>query len=188
MHQKHYFKALTAMLAQEYCCTPEDFQKSENILTPTVLVTKGRIYNQKRHFFHMATTGGNAVISASPKLHPFLHQWVQCQPGHALSDSEPDTVGTGAAKAWLSSHRNLPYVSPHITGIRSPDPSGLLCGMAHARGTSAVLWEPQFSQRHLSGIHTRQTRCSGSVRLSRNAAYGNGWLFRRHGRLAANRH
>ena len=32
----------------------------------------------------MATTGGNAVISASPKLHPFLHQWVQCQPGHAL--------------------------------------------------------------------------------------------------------
>ncbi|WP_302338235.1 GNAT family N-acetyltransferase [uncultured Ruminococcus sp.] len=84
MHQKHYFKALTAMLAQEYCCTPEDFQRSENILTPTVLVTKGRIYNQKRHFFHMATTGGNAVISASPKLHPFLHQWVQCQPGHAL--------------------------------------------------------------------------------------------------------
>ena len=84
MHQKHYFTALTAMLAQEYCCTPEDFQKSENILTPTALVTKGRIYNQKRHFFHMATTGGNAVISASPKLHPFLHQWVQCQPGHAL--------------------------------------------------------------------------------------------------------
>ena len=32
----------------------------------------------------MATTGGNAVISASPKLHPFLHQWMQCQPGHAL--------------------------------------------------------------------------------------------------------
>lgn len=84
MHQKHYFTALTAMLAQEYCCTPEDFQKSENILTPTALVTKGRIYNQKRHFFHMATTGGNAVISASPKLHPFLHQWMQCQPGHAL--------------------------------------------------------------------------------------------------------
>ena len=183
----HYFKALTACAGillytgrfseiRKYPHTNCACDKGQNLQPKTPLFPHGNNWRKCRYQRFPEAAPISASMDAVPAR--------TC----TLSDSAPDTVGTGAAKAWVSPHRNLPYVSPHITSVRYPAPSGLFCGMAHARGTSAVLWKPQFSQRHLSGMHTKSTRCSGGMRLSRNAAYGNGWLFRRHGRLAANRH
>lgn len=79
-------KALTALLAREYNCSPEDFLRpeTENVLTVSALKRGRRMYSKKKYFFHMCTLGGNAVITADERLHPFLSEFMREKAGYWL--------------------------------------------------------------------------------------------------------
>ena len=78
------FARLRELLALEYNCGPEDFLRRENLLTVPALNPGRRIYEDGPYYFHMATVGGNAVVTADPVLHPFLEKWMGERPGHWL--------------------------------------------------------------------------------------------------------
>lgn len=77
-------RALRELLALEFNCKPEDFTKQENILTVAALHAGRRVYSHEPYFFHMVTTGGNAVVTADACLHPFLREYIAGTPGHFL--------------------------------------------------------------------------------------------------------
>lgn len=72
------------MLALEYNCSAEAFQKKENILTQSCLREGRRMYGDEKYFFHMVTTGRNAVITADPRLHTFLRKYMENKKGFWL--------------------------------------------------------------------------------------------------------
>jgi len=76
--------ALHKLLSIEYNCNPEDFNLKSNILTPSKLIEGRRIYSSDKYFFHMVTTGANAVITASEELHSFLNSYIIDKTGHWL--------------------------------------------------------------------------------------------------------
>lgn len=78
------FERLFKLLALEYNCDPEDFKKSENILTVSEIKEGRRIYSPEKYFFSMVTTGRNAVITADECLHPFLSEYIKGKEGHYL--------------------------------------------------------------------------------------------------------
>ena len=71
-----YFQKLTELLALEHNCSPDDFRKSENILTLPALHEGRRVYLQGPYYLHMATTGSNTVVTANESLHPFLRKFI----------------------------------------------------------------------------------------------------------------
>lgn len=79
-----YRKELFAQLAKEYNCEPSAFEKAENLLTVSALVPGRREYSIHPYFFHMCTLGGNAVITADARLHPFLRDFMAEKEGHWL--------------------------------------------------------------------------------------------------------
>ena len=80
---KHTEK-LKQLLATESNCAPEDFCRQENIITLSAANEGRRIYQQEPYFFHMTTLGGNSVITADERLHPFLKKWSTDKTGHFL--------------------------------------------------------------------------------------------------------
>ncbi|MCM1523687.1 MAG: GNAT family N-acetyltransferase [Ruminococcus sp.] len=52
------------LLAIEYNCSPGDLSGAENVITVSASNEGRRNYGEERYFFHMASTGGNAVITA----------------------------------------------------------------------------------------------------------------------------
>ena len=82
--KKTYNNALHQLLSLEYNCSPADFQKTENILTHSILKEGRRVYSSDKYFFHMVTTGANAVITAEECLHPFLKEFMRERTGHWL--------------------------------------------------------------------------------------------------------
>lgn len=72
------------LLALEYNCAPEDFMRADNVLTEAMLREGRRTYTTDPNFFHMVTTGGNAVITADARLHPFLREFMKDRAGHWL--------------------------------------------------------------------------------------------------------
>lgn len=79
-----YTEQLFRLLALEYNCTTEDFKKSENILTVSKVIEGRRAYSPEKYFFHMVTTGRNAVVTADESLHPFLSEYIKSREGHML--------------------------------------------------------------------------------------------------------
>ena len=77
-------EALYRLLALEYHCRPCDFEREENVLTVSALQEGGRRYSREPYFFHMVTTGGNAVVTADEQLHPFLRGFIREKRGHWL--------------------------------------------------------------------------------------------------------
>ncbi|MCH5324272.1 MAG: GNAT family N-acetyltransferase [Eubacterium sp.] len=78
------FDKLLCQLAFEFNCMAEDFRKTENVLTVSAFNENSRAYSDKPYFFHMATTGRNAVITADEHLHPFLKEFISGRTGHWL--------------------------------------------------------------------------------------------------------
>lgn len=79
-----YFARLRELLALEFNCAPQDFTRSENILTVSALHEGRRIYSPDKYFFHMVTMGGNAAVTADECLHPFLQEFIKERTGHWL--------------------------------------------------------------------------------------------------------
>lgn len=75
---------LYELLAAELNCSAGDFTKKENVLTVSALNAGRRAYSPERYFFHMATTGRNAVITADERLHGFLAQYKERCEGYRL--------------------------------------------------------------------------------------------------------
>lgn len=67
-----YLEPLLKQLALEYNCAPGDFLRPDNVVTQSCLRENRRHYSDEKPFFHMATLGQNAVITADRKLHPFF--------------------------------------------------------------------------------------------------------------------
>lgn len=81
---RKYLNELHRLLALEFNCSAEDFLKEENVLTESALHEGRRNYSPEKYFFHMVTTGGNAVITAEKFLHGFLSGYMKDRTGHAL--------------------------------------------------------------------------------------------------------
>ena len=83
-----YFKTcyhkLKDLLATEYNCNPDDFEKNENIVTISALNEGRRMYTKEKYFFSMVTFGSNTVITADEQLHPFLEEYIKDKQGHLL--------------------------------------------------------------------------------------------------------
>lgn len=75
---------LKQLLAVELNCTAADFDADKNIITLPTLNEGRRAYQQEPYFFHMATLGKNAVVTADERLHSFLTQWCSNKTGHWL--------------------------------------------------------------------------------------------------------
>lgn len=75
---------LKKLLSLELNCKPSDFDSADNILTVSELHEGRRIYSDDKYFFHMATTGANAVVTADECLHSFLCGFIKAESGHTL--------------------------------------------------------------------------------------------------------
>ena len=82
-----YFKKLTEQLAIEFNCKSDDFLRNENVLTVSKLNDGRRKYSTDKYFFHMATTGGNAVVTADECLHDFFREYIADKQGHWLFET-----------------------------------------------------------------------------------------------------
>ncbi len=78
-----HLSELKSLLALELNCKPEDFG-SENLITEAAVHEGRRVYSAEPYFFHMATLGENAVITAAPQLHGFLREWSEGRRGFEL--------------------------------------------------------------------------------------------------------
>ena len=83
-----YFDKLLDLLAIEYNCKKNDFLKNENVLTESRFDERARRYSDTKHFFHMVTLGGNAVITADKALHPYLEDFMKDRCGHFLFETK----------------------------------------------------------------------------------------------------
>lgn len=82
--KNEFFKPLFKLLSLEFNCSPEDFTKTENILTVSAINEGRRVYSPEKYFFHMVTTGRNAVATADECLHPFLSEHIKSREGYKL--------------------------------------------------------------------------------------------------------
>lgn len=81
---KYYKERLSDLLSIEYNCSKKDLSINENVITTSSLNEGRRIYSSEKEFFHMVTTGNNAVITSDEVLHPFLKEFVRNRTGHWL--------------------------------------------------------------------------------------------------------
>lgn len=79
-----YRERLYDLLALEFNCGAESFCRDENLLTGSEIHEGRRFYSPEGYFFHMVTTGNNAVVTADEKLHPFLSEFIKTTPGYWL--------------------------------------------------------------------------------------------------------
>ena len=84
MTREEIYKMIRRQLALELGCAPEDFSGSGNVVTAAVLHERRRRFSDKPFFLQMATFGDGAVISADPRLHPWLQDWVRDKRGFWL--------------------------------------------------------------------------------------------------------
>lgn len=81
---------LRKMLALDFNCNPEDFDKKENIIVVPKELPGRREYTPKKAFFSMVTMGKNVVMNAPEEMHEWLRKW-----------------GIGREGIWLFEHHNL---------------------------------------------------------------------------------
>lgn len=79
-----YKNEMKKLLSLEYNCSEQDFDKKENVLTLSCIKEGRRVYSKEKYFFHMVTTGGNAVVTANEALQPFLTGFIKDKTGHFL--------------------------------------------------------------------------------------------------------
>lgn len=84
----NYIEQLKRQLALDFNCAPDDFERTENVLTVSALNAGRRMYSDEKYFFRMATMGVNAVISADEKLHPFLREYMADRMGSWLFEED----------------------------------------------------------------------------------------------------
>jgi GNAT superfamily N-acetyltransferase len=110
---KEIYSFLKNQLALDFNCKPEDFDKTENVITLPALNEKRRVFSKETFFLQMATLGNNTVISADQKLHPWLAEWVKGKTGFWLFEQHNyfelnDKLREFGYKLNLTHHMFLP--------------------------------------------------------------------------------
>ena len=117
-YNSEIYQKLLEQLSCEFNCKPQDFsldREAENIVTLSVLNEGRRHFSDKPFFLQMASLGGNTVISADPKMHAWLNEWVKEKNGiwlfeqHNFFDLECELRKYGY-KMSLTHHMFLPKV------------------------------------------------------------------------------
>ncbi len=81
---------LRKLLALDFNCNADDFDKKENMIVVPKELPGRREYTPKKAFFSMVTMGKNVVINAPEEMHEWLVNW-----------------GKGRESIWLFEHHNL---------------------------------------------------------------------------------
>ena len=81
LHKKEIEEIIKNQLALEFNCSPQDFDKGENIITTAYQHPNRRMFSDKPFFLQMATLGKNTVISADETIHPWLTEWIKDKQG-----------------------------------------------------------------------------------------------------------
>ncbi len=81
---------LKKLLALDFNCRADDFDRTENVIVVPKEHPGRRIYTPKKAFFSMATTGKNTVINAHEEIHGWMLNWSKGKEG-----------------IWLFEHPNL---------------------------------------------------------------------------------
>jgi len=68
-------------IACELNCSPQDFDREENIVTSANLHPNRRKFSDKPFYLQMVTFGKSTVISADKAIHPWLTEWVKDKQG-----------------------------------------------------------------------------------------------------------
>lgn len=104
---------LKKLLALDFNCSAEDFDKTENFIAVPKELPGRRIYTLKKAFFSMVTMGRNTVINAHEELHEWLADWSRGKEGiwlfehHNLMELEGELSRYGQ-RLWQSHHMFLP--------------------------------------------------------------------------------
>ena len=122
------YQKLLEQLACEFNCKPQDFsldREADNIVTLSVLNEGRRHFSDKPFFLQMASLGGNTVISADPKMHAWLNEWVKGKNGiwlfeqHNFFDLECELRKHGY-KMSLTHHMFLPKMPSKLEQVPEP--------------------------------------------------------------------
>lgn len=104
---------LKKLLALDFNCSAEDFDKKENIIVVPKEHPGRREYTPKKAFFSMVTMGRNAVMNATEEMHEWLVNWSRDKESiwlfehHNLMELEGELAKYGK-NLWQSHHMFLP--------------------------------------------------------------------------------
>ncbi len=104
---------LKKLLALDFNCNYEDFDKTENIIVVPKEHPGRRVYTPKKAFFSMVTMGKSTVINAPEEMHEWLENWCKDREGiwlfehHNLMELEGELAKYGMP-LWQSHHMFLP--------------------------------------------------------------------------------
>lgn len=104
---------LKKLLALDFNCNVDDFDKKENVIVVPKEHPGRRIYTPKKAFFSMVTIGKNAVINANEEIHGWLANWSKGKESiwlfehHNLMELEEELSKYGQ-RLWQSHHMFLP--------------------------------------------------------------------------------
>ena len=119
---KEIYSFLKNQLALDFNCNPEDFDKTENVITLPALNDDRRFFSNEKFFLQIATLGNNAIISADEKLHPWLTEWVKEKSGFWLFEQHnyfelENQVRKFGYKMALTHHMFLP--TPELVPVET---------------------------------------------------------------------
>lgn len=80
--------AAAEQVAFDLACTAQDFLQDENTVVSALMVGSRRNFQEQKDFFHIATFGNGAVISADPKIYPFAKALSLELPGIEIFDAK----------------------------------------------------------------------------------------------------
>ena len=104
---------LKKLLALDFNCNADDFDKKENVIVVPKEYPGRRVYAPKKPFFSMITMGKNTVINAPEEMHEWLGNWCKDREGiwlfehHNLMELEKELAKYGK-NLWQSHHMFLP--------------------------------------------------------------------------------
>lgn len=104
---------LKKLLALDFNCHADDFDKKENVIVVPKEHPGRRVYAPKKPFFSMVTMGKSTVINAPEEMHEWLGNWCKDREGiwlfehHNLMELEGELAKYGK-QLWQSHHMFLP--------------------------------------------------------------------------------
>ena len=79
---------IKSQIACEFNCSPQAFDREENVITLSSLHPNRRKFSDKPFFLQMATFGKSTVISADETIHPWLSDWSKGKQGIWLFEQQ----------------------------------------------------------------------------------------------------
>jgi len=113
---------LKKLLALDFNCNADDFEKKENVIVVSKELPGRREYTPKKAFFSMVTMGKNTVINAPKEMHEWLVNWSRGREGiwlfehHNLMELEGELAKYGKS-LWQSHHMFLPKARMEETDV-----------------------------------------------------------------------